>query len=190
MKNNEFDWRTNMENLVGKRFDMLEVIEFVERTPHRQNIWKCKCDCGKIKNRYEQSLKDTSHYHSCGCYSKKYLIAGDSERCSKAGKQRAKVRNIDGINVDMLDNSKNISTNTSGHKGISWSNSAHKWHVFVGYKSYRCNLAYVEDFDDAIKIRDAAVQAIKDGTFEDFFYDLRGFRIEEKLQQQIKKKRN
>ena len=52
-----------MENLVGKRFDMLEVIEFVERTPHRQNIWKCKCDCGKIKNRYEQSLKDTSHYH-------------------------------------------------------------------------------------------------------------------------------
>ena len=86
--------------------------------------------------------------------------------------------------------SKNISTNTSGHKGISWSNSAHKWHVFVGYKSYRCNLAYVEDFDDAIKIRDAAVQAIKDGTFEDFFYDLRGFRIEEKLQQQIKKKRN
>lgn len=177
-----------MENLVGKRFDMLEVIEFVERTHHRQNIWRCKCDCGNVINRYEQSLKDKDHYHSCGCYSKKYLIAGDSERCRKAGKQRAKVRNVDGINVDMLDNSKNISTNTSGHKGISWSNSAHKWHVFIGYKNYRCNLAYVEDFDDAIKIRDTAVQSIKDGTFEDFFYQLRGFRIEEKLQKLEKKK--
>lgn len=178
-----------MDDLVGKRFDMLEVIEFVERTSYSDNVWKCKCDCGKIINRNQKTLEDATHYHSCGCYSKKYLTAGNSERCSKAGKQRAKVRNIDGVNVDMLDNSKNISTNTSGHKGISWSKSAHKWHVFVGYKSYRCNLAYVEDFDDAIKLRDVAVQAIKDGTFEDFFYQLRGFRIEEKIQKQIKKKR-
>ena len=63
-----------MENLVGKRFDMLEVIEFVERTPHRQNIWKCKCDCGNTIDRYEQSLKDKDHYHSCGCYSKKMIF--------------------------------------------------------------------------------------------------------------------
>ncbi len=175
-----------MEDLTGKKFDMLEVLEFVKSTNYGDNIWKCKCDCGKITKRNQRTLEDKSHYHSCGCYTKKNLTAGDSNRCRKAGKQRAKVRNVDGINVDMLDNSKNISTNTSGHKGISWSNSAHKWHVFVGYKNYRCNLAYVEDFEDAVKIRVSAVNAIKDGTFEDFFYNLRGFKIEEKLQKMLK----
>lgn len=175
-----------MKNLVGQRFDMLEVVEFVRRTHNRHNIWRCKCDCGKIIDRYERTLKNTSRKHSCGCFSAQNLTPGNTERCRKAGKARAEIRNIDGINVDMLDNSKNISTNTSGHKGISWSTTAHKWHVFVGYKNYRCNLAYVEDFEDAVKIRDAAVQAIKDGTFEEYFYELRGFRIEEKLQR-IKK---
>ena len=60
-----------MENLVGKRFDMLEVIEFVERTPHRQNIWKCKCDCGNIiLLRKDQFIYPYSNYRSCGCWHK------------------------------------------------------------------------------------------------------------------------
>lgn len=179
-----------MEDLTGKRFDMLEVLEFVEHKPHGHRIWKCRCDCGKIVNRYEQGLKDNSHFHSCGCYREQNLTPGNAELCRKAGKQRAKVRNVDGINIDMLDSSKNISTNTSGHKGISWSKTARKWHVFIGYKSYRCTLAFVEDIRDGIQLRERAYEEIQNGTFEDFFYQLRGFHIEEKLQRQVKKKNN
>lgn len=177
-----------MEDLTNKRFGMLEVLEFVENKPRGHRIWKCRCDCGNIVNRYEEGLRRTTHIHSCGCYTKQNLIPGDAERCRKAGKQRAKTRNVDGINIDMLNNDKNISTNTSGHKGISWSKTARKWHVFIGYKNYRCTLAFVEDIRDGVQLREKAYEAIQSGTFEDFFFQLRGFHIEEKLQQQMKNK--
>lgn len=176
-----------MEDLSSKKFDMLTVIKYAGKTKYRVNIWTCRCECGKEKDVLESTLKNTEHFHSCGCYYKQFLTAGDSNRCSKAGKARATARNVDGINIDMLDNNKNIITNTSGHKGVSWSKTARKWHVFVGYKGYRCTLAFVEDMKDAVCIREEAVKRIKEGTFEDFFYDLRGFRIEEKLKRQMKK---
>ena len=58
----------HMENLTGKRFGKLEVIE---RTPSQQRFayWKCKCDCGIEKN-----IRGGSLIHgitkSCGCLRK------------------------------------------------------------------------------------------------------------------------
>lgn len=173
-------------DLSGQRFGKLTVVEYAGKKK-RMRQWLCHCDCGKDKIVFEVTLRKDA-LHSCGCERLKYLKPGDLELCSKAGKKRAEVRNKDGVNVDMLDNSKNIATNTSGHKGISWSSSARKWHVYIGYKSYRCNLGYFEDFTTAVKLREAAYQAIMDGTFEDFFYNIRGFRIEEKIAKQQKKK--
>lgn len=177
-------------DLTDERFGMLKVIRYIGRTTYRDHVWECICDCGQVVNRNQSNLLKKDVMHSCGCYSKKNLIPGNTEICRKAGIARAEKRNVDGINIDMLDNSKNISTNTSGHKGVSWSKSAHKWHVFIGYKSYRCNLGYVEDFDDAVNLRKLAYEAIQNGTFEEFFYELRGFRIEDKLQQLKKKKKD
>lgn len=104
------------------------------------------------------------------------------ELCRKAGKARAAKRNIDGMNVDMTFRSGTIKTNTSGIQGVSWAKNMGRWHVYVGYKSYRCNLGYYDTLKDAKYIREMAEKSIKDNTFEDFFYDLRGFRIEDKLQ--------
>lgn len=177
-----------MEDLTDRKYDMLKAVKFIEKK-RGDFIWECRCDCGKIVNRAQKTLENKKSFHSCGCYESHNLTPGDSARCSKAGKRRAEVRNKDGVNIDMLDNSKNISTNTSGHKGISWSKTANRWHVYVGYKNYRCTLGYFEDFDDAVNIREKAVEAIEDGIFEDFFYDLRGFRIEERIQKQEKKRR-
>lgn len=174
-------------DLVGKRFDKLLVINYEGKTNYRTKKWKCKCDCGKECIRTEQALLDKNHKHSCGCITNKNLIPGDSSRCSKAGKERAAKRNVNGINVDMLMRNNPISTNTSGIQGVSWSNTAHKWHTYVGYKSYRCNLGYYEDINDAKKIHKMALDTIRLNTFEDFFYELRGFRIEDKLTKQSKK---
>lgn len=178
-----------MENLTGKKIDNLEIIRLIGKTPYGDYVYECSCKCGRTVTRNQRALLNNAHFHSCGCYSRQYLTPGDSKRCSIAGKQRAKVRNRNGINMDMLDNSKNISTNTSGHKGISWSKAAHKWHVFIGYKNYRCNLAFVEDFNDAVKLREKAYEAIENDTFEDFFYQLRGFRLEDRLQKIKKEKK-
>lgn len=180
--------RKPFEDLTGRKFGMLTVLGFEERK-HRMRKWRCRCDCGKETVVYEVTLRKDDDLHSCGCERIKYLKPGDAERCAKAGRKRAEARNKDGVNVDMLDNSKNISTNTSGHKGISWSANTRKWHVYIGYKSFRCTLAYLEDFDTAVKLREAAYDAIMNGTFEDFFYNLRGFRIEERISKQQKKKK-
>lgn len=81
-----------MNDLTGKRYDMLKVLNFVKVTPHYDNVWKCQCDCGKVVERNQSTLENTKRFHSCGCYIKQNLIPGDRERCSKAGKQRAKIK--------------------------------------------------------------------------------------------------
>lgn len=168
-------------DLVGQKFGMLEVIEYVKRNKaHRTNIWRCRCECDNIIDISERSLKDTNTVSSCGCYQKQFLIPGNSELTRKAGKARA-ASNPDGINMAMLNMTDTICTNTSGCTGVSWSTTAHKYHVYVGYKKYRCNLGYIENYDDAVALRQKAVDAIRQRTFEEFFYELRGFRIEEKL---------
>lgn len=176
-----------MEDLKGKTIDYLTVISCTGKTAYGVRIWKCRCRCGNEKEVTETSLRNTKHFHSCGCFQRQYLRPGTSELCRKAGKFRAAQRNKDGVNMEMLDGSRNITTNTSGKKGVTWSKAARKWHVFIGYKGYRCNLGYLADFDEASKLRDAAYNAVMNGTFEDFFYSIRGFRIEDKLTQNLKK---
>ena len=37
------------ENMIGKRFGLLTVIEATDQRDYKQSIiWKCKCDCGNI----------------------------------------------------------------------------------------------------------------------------------------------
>ena len=39
------------ENLVGKRYGKLTVIEKAENAPNGHARWICKCDCGKMKEK-------------------------------------------------------------------------------------------------------------------------------------------
>ena len=161
----------------GMKIDLLTLIDInrIEKhSKHYYYYWNCKCDCGNSCVISETTLEKSSHIHSCGCYPKANLIPGDKERVSKAGKARAAKRNKDGCNVDMLFRNKPISTNTSGVQGVSWSKTANKWHVYVGYQNKRANLGFIEDFDLAIKLRQAGLQAVKDGTFEEFYLSVRG----------------
>lgn len=52
-------------DLTGKRFGNLTVIEYLGRKNH-QNYWKCRCDCGNVVCCYHYNLtRGTST--SCGC---------------------------------------------------------------------------------------------------------------------------
>ena len=56
------------EDLTGKRFGKLRVIEEAERR-NKCITWKCICDCGNILNVSSSNLK-SNKTKSCGCYQK------------------------------------------------------------------------------------------------------------------------
>ena len=61
-----------MQNLIGQKFNFLTVIA----GPIRKNkkiYWKCKCDCGNIKQVRSDQLKSGTT-KSCGCYKNKIFI--------------------------------------------------------------------------------------------------------------------
>ena len=54
------------ENLVGKRFGKLVVIERTD-SKYDKTHWLCKCDCGNETVVSSSGLK-SGHAQSCGCY--------------------------------------------------------------------------------------------------------------------------
>jgi hypothetical protein len=65
-------------SIIGKRFGLLVVIEYVNIARHR-TYWKCKCDCGRTTIQSRKILTEyCSPYRplSCGC------IAKESRGCS------------------------------------------------------------------------------------------------------------
>ena len=178
-------------DLTGQRFGKLIVKELVVAKPYKKKSWLCKCDCGNTCIRLEMTLKSSKRdgrESSCGCKSKEYLTAGDSARCSKAGLHR-KDAFVDGCNIQMTFRDGTISTNTSGVQGVSWEKKLCRWHVYIGYKNYRANLGYYDDLGYAKKVRLLAEEAIKKDLFEEFYYQVRGKKINENTKQYFKKRR-
>ena len=63
-----------INNIIGKKFGRLTVIEYTDKRVSRAVVWKCKCECGNITYMTHKCLKGSV---SCGCYQK--------ENCSKVG---------------------------------------------------------------------------------------------------------
>ena len=53
-------------DLTGQKFSRWTVIEIAERNKHNQVMWKCRCDCGTIRDVTASSLKN-GNSKSCGC---------------------------------------------------------------------------------------------------------------------------
>ena len=56
----------DFEDLTGRRFGKLVVLEYVGTNKNRRSIWKCQCDCGIIKNISGHDLK-MGKTKSCNC---------------------------------------------------------------------------------------------------------------------------
>lgn len=61
-------------DLTGKKFGRLTVIRFFGyrdcnhfKRPRREQLWECKCDCGKVKNIIGRAMSHGKTV-SCGCY--------------------------------------------------------------------------------------------------------------------------
>ena len=55
------------ENLIGKKFGRLTVIELSPVQKNNNTYWRCQCNCGNIKDIKSTNLK-SGITKSCGCY--------------------------------------------------------------------------------------------------------------------------
>ena len=62
-----------LEDIIGKKFNSLLVLEKTEKKAGGKILYKCKCDCGKITYVNRTDLQK-SHIKSCGCIRLKYKI--------------------------------------------------------------------------------------------------------------------
>lgn len=62
--------KPNKQNLIGKKFGKLKVINVVGR---RGSRWLCRCDCGKDRVAYTSDFKN-NHTISCGCMDGKGML--------------------------------------------------------------------------------------------------------------------
>ena len=58
----------NQNNLIGRQFGLLTVIEDSKQRKNRNTVWKCICQCGKIHYVTASNLLNEST-QSCGCLS-------------------------------------------------------------------------------------------------------------------------
>jgi len=63
----------NFEDLTGRRFGRLVVIDFVGKNEDGLTIWRCRCDCGKEVVAYRANLV-RGFTKSCGCLRRDSLI--------------------------------------------------------------------------------------------------------------------
>lgn len=82
-----------LENLIGKHFDKLEVIELLPSDKNGQRRWLCKCECGNTHIATTGNLK-SGHTTNCGCKKSpdltgqtfgKLMVLGRSEKRNSRG---------------------------------------------------------------------------------------------------------
>jgi hypothetical protein len=66
-------------NLVGKRFGRLIVNDFYGKDNHRNLLWYCLCDCGKVTIQRTNTL-NMGLVQSCGCYKLERIKDKESEK--------------------------------------------------------------------------------------------------------------
>ena len=101
------------ENLIGKRYGRLTVIEF-EGTRGNFAIWKCKCDCGNIVSVLAHNLK-SGVTNSCGCLKHEILSVIKTEQDLLYSKMRNTWLNI----KDRCFNKKSTNYPHYGGRGIT-----------------------------------------------------------------------
>lgn len=149
-------------DLTGQRYGMLTVIKEAPKGNSCGSRWLCRCDCGNYKIVYcgnLRSKKDSTK--SCGCLLNKFL----------------KSRYPDNINYASI-NGKMYKNNKTGIKGVSWRKDSGKYRAGIGYKRRIVWLGCSEDIETCSTIREMAVDAVNNGTFEDFYYALKGKKFE------------
>lgn len=105
LKENDLKIKGKPDELIGKTFGKLTVVEMLENSKDRRKVYRCKCECGNttdVKSKYLYN-GDT---RSCGCHKKdfhNYQEQNYKKALQKVGEKHGRLTIID---VAMRDNKK------------------------------------------------------------------------------------
>lgn len=151
-----------VDRIIGERFGKLTVISKAKR----ENYVTCRCDCGTVKDIRATSLtKKKCPSRSCGCGRKEILPDVGRRTIAKNSTMQVGLNRYANTNFGSIQ-CENISTNTSGKKGVSWNKGHEKWQAYIHVHRKRIHLGYFEDIYDAIKARIAAEEKYFDPLLE------------------------
>ena len=119
-------------------------------------MWHCRCRCN---NELDISADALVHgnYRSCGCLKK--------EIEQKVG---STLRRVDGTCVDILENRKHRSDNTSGFRGVYKLKNG-RFRAGIGLKKERFSLGTFDTFEEAVQARLEAEGILHDGFVEAYY---------------------
>ncbi len=124
------------KDITGKRYGKLVVTKELGR-----GYVMCHCDCGNDK-KVRKWLLMQGYIHSCGCWRQ------DVARKKSDIKSLSK----DGTNLSILASKNLRSSNTSGVRGVSWSQARMKWVGGIKIKGIEKKRRF-DKFEDAVEYR-------------------------------------
>lgn len=126
-------------DLVGKQFGRLTVLEQNGRTKDRHILWKCECDCGNITNVSSRDLK-SGHTKSCGCLQKDVI----STIRFKHGDRDGRLYSVWKTMKKRCENENYKSFQWYGAKGVS---VCEEWQDYITFKEWATQNGYDENAD-------------------------------------------
>lgn len=151
--------QNGFNDLSGKRFGKLTVIEQTSKREYGNIIWKCKCDCGNSVLVRGDSLTSGATT-SCGCVGLEKL------------KEFRENNYILDTNISKISSSKPSKNSTSGVKGVYWISTISKWEVQIEFKKHCYHLGRYENKNKAMRIRKLAEEKLF-GNFLKWYKDFK-----------------
>ena len=130
------------ENLIGRRFGRLTVVDFDHKDNRNKTYWLCECDCLE-HNRiavYSHNLK-SGQTRSCGCLARERAV----ETNTTHGLSKTRIHHIWQNMLQRCENKNNKDYPRYGSRGIS---VCDEWHRFEDFNNWSMNNGY----DDTLTI--------------------------------------
>ncbi len=133
------------DDLTGKQFGNLTVLEPTRERKRRYCVWRCRCSCGKEKNVSSGDLV-SGNTTSCGC--KRIIPLMENNWYFEGTELR-----------QALEERVESSHASSGYTGVTLKRN--KWMAYITYKKKRYYLGSYDRLEDAVKARARAKAFIK-----------------------------
>ena len=134
------------QNHAGETINNIKLLKITTKKRGTSYLYKCKCFCGKIFYATYAEIKKQK-VRSCGCL-KTYKPQNLKKAIAKYKENYIKKNK----NIKIISNSKLYSNNTTGIKGVFFSNIENKWIAFLTFKGKRYKKRFNKR-EDAINYR-------------------------------------
>lgn len=129
------------EDLTGRRFGRLKVLEFVRGDGPRDHRWRCICDCGTVKVTKTRSLRNGST-KSCGCLYLERSARLSQQYNYRHGMSHTRIHNIWSAMVRRCSNPNVQRYNRYGGRGIK---VCREWGGFEAFYEWATANGYRDD---------------------------------------------